>query len=144
MKTANRSRPPRAKPQPRQSRNGAPNGQRLELGAHIVADPLICHGQPTFKGTRIMVWQILDELAHGMSPAQIVKAWGRRITKPAVLEAIALARHAFAKPSRPIVGLPRIARLPSLKLDLYAARHSTHDRKAKPPLRQRAAGLVAA
>ena len=41
--------------------NGKP--KRLELGEHIVADPLICHGKPTFKGTRIMVWQILDELA---------------------------------------------------------------------------------
>ena len=24
--------------------------ERVELGRHIVADPLICHGQPTFKG----------------------------------------------------------------------------------------------
>jgi hypothetical protein len=28
--------------------------QRVELGRHIVADPKICHGQPTYKGTRIM------------------------------------------------------------------------------------------
>ena len=39
--------------------------ERVELGRHIVADPAICHGKPTFKGTRIMVWQVLDELAHG-------------------------------------------------------------------------------
>lgn len=41
---------------------------RVELGRFIVADPEVCHGKPTFKGTRIMVWQILDELVHGMTP----------------------------------------------------------------------------
>ena len=27
--------------------------RRVEPGEHIVADPLICHGKPTFTGTRI-------------------------------------------------------------------------------------------
>jgi len=67
----------------------------LELGEHIVADPLICHGKPTFKGTRIMVWQILDELAHGMSPAEIVKAWGGKITRAAIAESVTLARRSL-------------------------------------------------
>jgi uncharacterized protein (DUF433 family) len=65
---------------------------RVELGRYIVADPLICHGKPTFKGTRIMVWQILDELAHGMTPARIVKAWGGRVTLEAIAESVQLAR----------------------------------------------------
>ena len=69
--------------------------KRLELGDHIVADPLICHGKPTFKGTRIMVWQILDELAHGMSPAEIVKAWNGKITRPAIAESVSLARRSW-------------------------------------------------
>ena len=34
-----------------------PPAQRIELGRHIVADPTICHGKPTFKGTRIMMGQ---------------------------------------------------------------------------------------
>ena len=69
--------------------------KRLELGEHIVADPLICHGKPTFKGTRIMVWQILDELAHGMWPAEIVKAWGGKITRAAIAESVSLARRSL-------------------------------------------------
>src|SRR5438105_7540627 len=69
--------------------------KRLELGEHIVADPLICHGKPTFKGTRIMVWQILDELAHGMSPAEIVKAWDGKITRRAIAESVSLARRSL-------------------------------------------------
>ena len=36
-----------------------------EFGKHIVADPRICHGQWTFRGTRIMVRNILGMVAGG-------------------------------------------------------------------------------
>jgi len=72
---------------------------RVELGEYIVADPEICHGKPTFKGTRIMVWQVLDELAHGMTPSQIVKAWGGRVQREAIAESVRLARHSLLKDS---------------------------------------------
>jgi hypothetical protein len=36
------------------------------LGRHIVADPHVCHGQPTFLGTRIFVEDVLDQVASGM------------------------------------------------------------------------------
>ena len=39
--------------------------KRVELGEYIVADPEICHGKPTFKGTRIMAWQVLDDVGDG-------------------------------------------------------------------------------
>jgi Protein of unknown function (DUF433) len=39
--------------------------RRVELGKYIVADPEVCHGKPTFKGTRIMVWQVFEHLALG-------------------------------------------------------------------------------
>lgn len=74
------------------------NGGRVELGEYVVADPLICHGKPTYKGTRIMVWQILEALAHGESVEQLVKAWGGRVSKAAILETIALARAALLDP----------------------------------------------
>src|SRR5438046_755273 len=74
-----------------ETRRGERNGQRIELGEYVVADPLICHGKPTYKGTRIMVWQILEALAHGESVEQLVKAWGGRVSKAAVLETIRLA-----------------------------------------------------
>jgi len=65
--------------------------QRIELGRFIVADPKICHGKPTYKGTRIMVWQILEALADGESVAQLVKGWGGRVSREAILETIRLA-----------------------------------------------------
>jgi uncharacterized protein (DUF433 family) len=40
---------------------------RKSLGRHIVIDPRICHGQPTFRGTRIMVSHVLEHVAGGMA-----------------------------------------------------------------------------
>ena len=68
-------------------------GQRIELGQFIVADPKICHGKPTYKGTRIMVWQILESLADGESVDELVKAWDGRVSRDAILETIRLARN---------------------------------------------------
>ena len=73
--------------------NGKP--KRIELGEHIVADPLICHGKPTFKGTRIMVWQVLDALARGETWDEIVAAWDGRVSREAIAETIRLARAAL-------------------------------------------------
>ena len=64
---------------------------RIELGEYIVADPEICHGQPTFKGTRVLVWVVLEQLADGMSWNAIVKEWRGRVPKAAIAEAAALA-----------------------------------------------------
>jgi hypothetical protein len=69
---------------------------RVELGRHIVADPEVCHGQPTFKGTRIMVWQVLDDVAAGRSWEFICNVrWGGRIPLGAVAEAVKLAETAW-------------------------------------------------
>jgi len=45
--------------------------QRIEINDYIVADPKICHGKPTFKGTRVMVWQVLELLEAGQTAKQI-------------------------------------------------------------------------
>ena len=34
--------------------------ERVELAKHIVAAPEICHGKPTFIGTRVMVFELLE------------------------------------------------------------------------------------
>ena len=41
----------------------------------IVADPEICHGKPIFKGTRILVSDVLELLAAGESLETIVKEY---------------------------------------------------------------------
>jgi uncharacterized protein (DUF433 family) len=64
---------------------------RIELGRHIVADPLICGGQPTFKGTRIMVWIVLEQLDRGLTWPEITKEWRGKVGDEAISEAIAIA-----------------------------------------------------
>jgi uncharacterized protein (DUF433 family) len=66
------------------SRNG------FDLGRWIVADPAICHGKPTFRNTRIMVWQVLEMAADGMDLVSIEEQWSGKITKDAVAEALQL------------------------------------------------------
>ena len=61
------------------------------LGKYIVADPKICHGQPTFKGTRILVKAILEQLEDGFSWDEIIYEWDDKINKDAIREAIHLA-----------------------------------------------------
>jgi uncharacterized protein (DUF433 family) len=69
------------------------NGERrrIELGRHIVADSKICGGQPTFKGTRIMVWIVLEQLDRGMSWDQVIREWPGKFPKAAISEAIAIS-----------------------------------------------------
>ena len=75
-----------------QSRVSQGLSERIELGEHIVADPEICHGKPTFKGTRIMVWQVLDDVADGRTWEFICSTrWGGKISLAAVGEAVSLA-----------------------------------------------------
>lgn len=49
--------------------------KRVIINDYIVADPDICHGKPTFRGTRIMVWQVLEMLEAGEGIKDIVKAF---------------------------------------------------------------------
>ena len=80
-------------------KNGKRATERIELGEYIVADPEVCHGKPTFKGTRIMVWQVLDDVAEGRSWDFICnQRWGGRIPLGAVTEAVRLAQAAWLKP----------------------------------------------
>lgn len=65
------------------------------LGRYIVTDPHICHGKPTFRGTRIMVWQVLEQVASGMAWETIVEEWEGSISREAIAEAVSLASKAF-------------------------------------------------
>ncbi len=48
---------------------------RIEINKYIVADSEICHGKPTFKGTRIMVSIVLEMLQEGASSKEILEAY---------------------------------------------------------------------
>ena len=42
---------------------------------YIMVNPRICHGKACIKGTRIMIAVILDNLANGMSPEDLIKEY---------------------------------------------------------------------
>ena len=65
------------------------------LGRYIVADGNICHGQPTFRGTRILVSDVLEQVATGMAWETIVEEWRNDVSREAIAEAIQLASQAF-------------------------------------------------
>jgi uncharacterized protein (DUF433 family) len=65
------------------------------LGRYIVADPNICHGQPTFRGTRILVADVLEQVARGMAWEAIIEEWRGALTEEAIAEAVRLAREVF-------------------------------------------------
>jgi len=71
--------------------------ERKMIGRYIVTDPRICHGKPTFRGTRIMVSQVLDQVASGMAWEVIVEEWRRSVPKEAIAEAVRLATQAFVE-----------------------------------------------
>jgi uncharacterized protein (DUF433 family) len=57
---------------------------------HITVDPDICHGRACIKGTRIMVSVVLDNLAAGLTPEEIVRSYPS-LNHEAVRAAIAYA-----------------------------------------------------
>jgi uncharacterized protein (DUF433 family) len=67
------------------------------MGRYIIADPKICHGQMTFRGTRILVSDVLDQVADGLAWESIIEQWHGHVTKAAIAEAVQLAGQALAK-----------------------------------------------
>jgi uncharacterized protein (DUF433 family) len=56
----------------------------------ISIDPNVCHGKPCIKGTRIMVWLIVECLANGDTVEDVLKAYPS-LTREDVLAALAYA-----------------------------------------------------
>ena len=63
---------------------------KIEVSKYIVIDTEICHGKPTFKGTRIMVSDILELIAAGEPVENILKSYPS-ITTEMINEALMYA-----------------------------------------------------
>ena len=66
-----------------------------ELGQYIIVNPDIRHGQPTFKGTRIMVKSVLEMLVKGWEWDRVSAAYDGRIDHAAIAEVLSLAGEAL-------------------------------------------------
>ncbi|MEI7802820.1 MAG: DUF433 domain-containing protein [Bacteroidota bacterium] len=67
------------------------------LGKYIVVDPKICHGKITFKGTRIIVADVLDMVAKGNAWEYIIEQYHGNISKAAISEAVSLSKESLLK-----------------------------------------------
>jgi uncharacterized protein (DUF433 family) len=70
---------------------------------HITADPDVCHGKPCIRGTRIMVSVVLDNLAQGLTPEEIVDEYpplSANDVRAAIAYAAMLAREEEMVPLR--------------------------------------------
>ena len=65
------------------------------IGRFVVTDPDICHGKPTFRGTRILVADVLEQVAAGTAWETIVTEWRGDISRDAIAEAVRIASEAF-------------------------------------------------
>jgi uncharacterized protein (DUF433 family) len=65
------------------------------FGRYIVSDPRICHGKLTFRGTRILVESILEQVEEGLPWGAIIEEWGSDVPREAIAEAVRLAHEAL-------------------------------------------------
>jgi uncharacterized protein (DUF433 family) len=63
--------------------------------SRIIIDPMVRHGKPIIKGTRVPIDVILGSLASGMSINEVAKEYG--ITKKDVLATIEYAAKLVSK-----------------------------------------------
>lgn len=70
---------------------------RLEIGKHLVVDSRVCAGRVIFKGTRILVSDVLQLAEAGYQPETIVRQYRGMITSEAVREALTLTRRGIIR-----------------------------------------------
>lgn len=87
-----------------------PEYKRVELGEYIVADQGVCHGKPTFKGTRILVNLVIQRFCEGLALPEVARRY--ELPQEAICEALKLA----AKTLREHCRLPAPSVVPMEKL----------------------------
>jgi uncharacterized protein (DUF433 family) len=68
----------------------------MDWREYITVDPNICHGKACIRETRVMVSVILDNLASGLTPEEIVTSYpslSREAVQAAITYAAELARE---------------------------------------------------
>jgi len=71
--------------------------KRKQYGEYIVSDSKICGGDLTFKGTRLLVKDVLHYVAKGKDWDWISKAYDGRLSHEAIAEAVELAPEGMSE-----------------------------------------------
>ena len=70
---------------------------RIEIGKHLAADTRVCRGRLIFKGTRILVSDVLEMAKAGYTPEAIARQYQGIVTEKGVREALTLTRRGFVR-----------------------------------------------
>jgi uncharacterized protein (DUF433 family) len=66
---------------------------RIEIGKHLATDTRVCGGRLIFKGSRILVSDVLELTQAGYTPGRIARQYRGLISREAVREAVSLTRR---------------------------------------------------
>jgi len=66
------------------------------MGKYVIVDPEVCHGKPVFKGTRVLVADVLEMLAAGMSIEDVLNEYPQ-LNEGMVREALLLAAEVLRR-----------------------------------------------
>ena len=61
---------------------------RLEIGRYIVIDDEVCDGKPVFKGTRVLVSDVVELLGAGVSIEEIIRDYYPSLNEEMIREAL--------------------------------------------------------
>jgi len=70
---------------------------RIEIGEHLAADTRICGGRLIFKGSRILVSDVLELAEAGYTPEAIAQQYRGIIGSDAVREAVDFTRQGVVR-----------------------------------------------
>jgi uncharacterized protein (DUF433 family) len=70
---------------------------RLEIGKYLATDTRVCGGRLIFRGTRILVADVLELLAAGYAASEIARQYRDKITVAAVREAVQLTSRGVVR-----------------------------------------------
>jgi uncharacterized protein (DUF433 family) len=78
------------------------------IGRYIIIDTEFSEEKPIFRGTQVVVADVLADVATGMPWELITNKWHPKVTDEAIAEAMRLARKVFLAHADEIVnGAPR-------------------------------------
>src|ERR1035438_4612123 len=81
------------------AKNAAAPRTTRQIGRYIVADPRVCHGKLTFRGTRLFDSDVLEQVERGLPWDAIVEEWEGRVPHEAIAEAVRLSRPTRREPA---------------------------------------------
>jgi len=70
---------------------------RIEIGKHLASDTRVCGGRLIFKGTRILVADVLELTEAGYKPDALAQQYRGLLSAEAIREAVSLTRRRVVK-----------------------------------------------